>query len=93
MPDAEDEDAHQDPDMVLRPDPATLCVAPGFKTPTAYVFADALHPDGSPWDASPREVLKRVVAFYTARLAPRPIQNPSAAASEWKAAKMSAPNA
>jgi glutamine synthetase len=65
--DAEDEDAHQDPDMVLRPDPATLCVAPGFKTPTAYVFADALHPDGSPWDASPREVLKRVLALYTAR--------------------------
>ena len=65
--DAEDEDAHQDPDMVLRPDPATLCVAPGFKTPTAYVFADALHPDGSPWDSSPREVLKRAVALYTAR--------------------------
>jgi glutamine synthetase len=65
--DAEDEDAHQDPDMVLRPDPATLCVAPGFKTPTAYVFADALHSDGSPWDSSPREVLKRAVALYTAR--------------------------
>jgi glutamine synthetase len=65
--DAEDEDAHQDPDMVLRPDPATLCVAPGFKTPTAYVFADALHPDGSPWASSPREVLKGVVALYAAR--------------------------
>jgi glutamine synthetase len=65
--DAEDEDAHQDPDMVLRPDPATLCVAPGFKTPTAYVFADALHPDGSPWASSPREVLKGVVGLYTAR--------------------------
>jgi glutamine synthetase len=65
--DAEDDNAHQDPDMVLRPDPATLCVAPGFKTPTAYVFADALHPDGSPWDSSPREVLKRAVALYTAR--------------------------
>jgi glutamine synthetase len=65
--DAEDEDAHQDPDMVLRPDAATLCVAPGFKTPTAYVFADALHPDGSPWASSPREVLKGVVALYAAR--------------------------
>ncbi len=65
--DAEDAEAHQDPDMVLRPDPATLCVAPGFKTPTAYVFADALHPDGSPWASSPREVLKRVVGLYTAR--------------------------
>jgi len=65
--DAEDGEAHQDPDMMLRPDPATLCVAPGFKTPTAYVFADALHPDGSPWASSPREVLKGVVALYTAR--------------------------
>jgi glutamine synthetase len=65
--DAEDEEAHQDPDMVLRPDPATLCVAPGFKTPTAYVFADALHRDGTPWASSPREVLKAVVALYAAR--------------------------
>jgi glutamine synthetase len=65
--DAEDEDAHQDPDMVLQPDPATLCVAPGFKTPTAYVFADALHTDGRPWSSSPREVLKSVVNRYAAR--------------------------
>ena len=65
--DAEDEEAHQDPDMVLRPDPATLCVAPGFKTPTAYVFADALHRDGSSWASSPREVLKGVVGLYAAR--------------------------
>jgi glutamine synthetase len=65
--DAEDEEAHQDPDMVLQPDPATLCVAPGFKTPTAYVFADALHRDGSPWASSPREVLKGVVGLYEAR--------------------------
>jgi glutamine synthetase len=64
--DGEDE-AYQDPDMVLRPDPATLCVAPGFKTPTAYVFADALHTDGSPWSSSPREVLKAVMALYAAR--------------------------
>jgi glutamine synthetase len=65
--DAEDEEAHQDPDMVLRPDPATLCVAPGFKTSTAYVFADALHRDGSPWASSPREVLKGVMGLYAAR--------------------------
>ncbi|HZZ88052.1 MAG TPA: glutamine synthetase family protein [Caulobacteraceae bacterium] len=65
--DAEEEDAHQDPDMVLRPDPDTLCVAPGFKTPTAYVFADALHRDGTPWATSPREVLKAVAGLYAAR--------------------------
>jgi len=30
-----------DPDVVLVPDAATLREAPGFKTPTAYVIADA----------------------------------------------------
>jgi len=65
--DAGDDDAHQDPDMVLMPDPSSLRVAPGFKTPTAYVFADALHTDGSPWASSPREVLKAVVALYAKR--------------------------
>jgi glutamine synthetase len=66
--DADDGDeAFQDPDMVLRPDPATLCVAPGFKTPTAYVFADAYHTDGTPWSSSPRQVLKAVMQLYAAR--------------------------
>src|ERR1700740_1846524 len=57
----EDDEAYQDPDTILRPDPATLCIAPGFKTPTAYVFADAYHTDGSPWSSAPRQVLKRVM--------------------------------
>jgi len=66
--DTDDEDeAYQDPDMVLRPDADTLCVAPGFKTPTAYVFADAHHTDGSPWSSSPRQVLKAVMALYARR--------------------------
>jgi len=60
----DDEEAYQDPDMVLRPDVRTLCVAPGFKTPTAFVFADAYHTDGSPWASSPRHVLKTVVDLY-----------------------------
>jgi len=63
----DDEEAYSDPDMVLRPDPATLRLAPGLKTPTAFVFADAYHPDGSPWASSPREVLKTVVELYRAR--------------------------
>jgi glutamine synthetase len=63
----DDEEAYQDPDMVLRPDAASLCVAPGFKTPTAYVFADAYHADGAPWASSPRHVLKSVMALYDAR--------------------------
>jgi glutamine synthetase len=62
-----DDEAYSDPDMVLRPDPATLRIAPGFKTPTAYVFADAHHTDGSPWASSPRQVLKGVLDLYTAR--------------------------
>ena len=58
--DDDDPETYQDPDMVLIPDAATLRVAPGLKTPTAYVFADALHRDGSPWASSPRHVLRGV---------------------------------
>jgi glutamine synthetase len=63
----DDEESYQDPDMALRPDAASLCVAPGFKTPTAYVFADAYHADGTAWASSPRHVLKSVIALYEAR--------------------------
>ena len=62
-----DEEAYRDADMLLRPDPKTLRVAPGFKTPTAFVFADALHTDGTPWTSSPRHVLKRVLDLYAAQ--------------------------
>jgi glutamine synthetase len=63
----DDDEAYQDPDMALRPEVSTLCVAPGFKTPTAFVFADAHHTDGAPWASSPRHVLKAVMALYAAR--------------------------
>jgi glutamine synthetase len=56
--------AHRDPDMMLHPDPATLCVAPGYATPTAFVFADTTRTDGVPWEASPRHVLKRISQMY-----------------------------
>ena len=65
--DDEDEEAYQDPDMVLRPDVRTLCVAPGFKTPTAFVFADAYHTDGTAWASSPRHVLKTVIELFRAK--------------------------
>lgn len=66
--DAEDnEDAYRDADMVLRPDAGTLCVAPGFNTPTAFVFADAMHSNGKPWASSPRHVLKGVIELYRKR--------------------------
>jgi len=63
----DDEDAHQDPDMVLRLDASSLCVAPGLKTPTAFVFADCHHPDGTPWTSSPRQVLRSVLDLYRAK--------------------------
>ena len=56
--------AMMDPDVVLRPDLNTICVAPGYKTPTAFVFADAYHTDGRPYDIAPRYVLKRAVELY-----------------------------
>ena len=62
-----DDEAFSDPDMVLRPDVATARVAPGMKTPTAFVFAGAHHPDGRPWASSPRHVLASVIELYTAR--------------------------
>ncbi len=42
-----------DPDVVLQPDLSTACVAPGYKTPTAFVIADACHADGRPYEISP----------------------------------------
>ncbi len=62
--DADEAMSTQDPDVVLRPDPATICVAPGYKTPTAFVFADSYHTNGEPYDSAPRYVLKRVVELY-----------------------------
>ena len=62
--DADEALSMQDPDVVLRPDLETLCVAPGYKTPTAFVFADAYHTSGEPYDIAPRYVLKRVVELY-----------------------------
>ena len=51
----------QDPDVVMRPDFETICVAPGYKTPTAFVYADTFHTDGEPFDIAPRFVLRRVL--------------------------------
>ena len=48
--DADEALSMQDPDVVLRPDIDTICVAPGYKTPTAFVYADAYHTNGEPYD-------------------------------------------
>jgi glutamine synthetase len=62
--DADEALSTQDPDVVLRPDIETICVAPGYKTPTAFVFADAYDIHDKPYDISPRHVLRRVVKLY-----------------------------
>jgi glutamine synthetase len=62
----DNEDTYRDPDLVLLPDPATLRVAPGFKTPTAFIFAETVDPAGRPWEASPRHLLRRILDLYAA---------------------------
>jgi glutamine synthetase len=58
------EHAHRDQDMVLIPDADTFCVAPGYTTPTAFVFADTVRSNGESWEASPRQLLKQVAKLY-----------------------------
>jgi glutamine synthetase len=53
-----------DADVVLKPDLSTFCVAPGYKTPTAFIIADASSSDGKPFETSPRYVLQKVVELY-----------------------------
>ncbi len=56
-----------DPDVMLVPDAATLREAPGFKTPTAYVIADAFDAAGKPVEIAPRHILKKVLDLYAKR--------------------------
>jgi len=53
-----------DPDQIMVPDPDTICEAPGFRTPTAYVIADAFARDGSPLAVAPRMILKKVIKLF-----------------------------
>ncbi len=64
-----------DPDVVLVPDAATIREAPGFKTPTAYVIADAFDSAGKPVAIAPRHILKKVLDLY-AKKAWRPVIAP-----------------
>lgn len=57
---------YRDPDVTLKPDLRSICVAPGFRTPTAFVVADAMHRDGTPFEIAPRYVLQRVLDEFTA---------------------------
>ncbi len=57
----------RDPDKILIADLDTICVAPGFKSPTAFVIADAYNMDGSEVSIAPRAILKKVLALYAAK--------------------------
>ncbi len=61
------DEAVQDPDCVLLPDANSVRVAPGYRTPTAFVMADAYTNAGTPIDIAPRRVLKRVLEAYEAK--------------------------
>ena len=56
-----------EPDLILRPDPATLRLAPWYEEPTAQILCDAFHRGGEESAIAPRSVLKRVLALYRAR--------------------------
>lgn len=61
----EDDFLFRDPDVTLIPDIRSMCVAPGFRTPTAFVVADALHRDGSAFEVAPRYVLQRMLDRFS----------------------------
>jgi glutamine synthetase len=56
-----------DPDQIMVPDADTICEAPGFKTPTAYVIADAFDRHGAPVEIAPRMILKKVLRLFNER--------------------------
>jgi len=56
-----------DPDAVLRPDARTLRMAPGMKTPTAFVIVDGYTSSGDLIGLAPRSVLQRVLKLYADR--------------------------
>ena len=56
-----------DPDMVCLPDVDTVRLVPWAAEPVAVVIHDCHEFDGSPVELSPRSVLRRVMALYTAK--------------------------
>ncbi len=54
----------EDRDMILRPDSNTLRTVPWATDPTASVFFDCYHNDGSPVEASPRGVLRNILGKF-----------------------------
>jgi len=56
-----------DRDMWARGDPNTMRMVPWAAEPTAQIIHDCFHTDGSPVEATPRYVLRRVLAAYAER--------------------------
>ena len=54
----------EDRDMLLVPDPSSLRPVPWLKEPTASIFLDCFHKDGTPVETSPRRVLRNVLDLY-----------------------------
>ena len=54
-----------DPDVRMRPDDATLCLAPWASSARAVAIHDCLELNGELCQFAPRSILKRVVASYT----------------------------
>lgn len=54
----------EDRDMFLQPDPSTLRPVPWVTDPTASIFLDCFHKDGTAVDTSPRRVLRNVLELY-----------------------------
>jgi glutamine synthetase len=53
-----------DQDMVLRPDPDTVCLVPWAVDPTAQVIHDCFTASGQVVDFAPRSVLRRIIGLY-----------------------------
>ena len=64
---ADNKDNVEDRDMLLQPDPETLRPVPWATDPTASIFLDCTHRDGSPVETSPRYVLHKVLELYDAK--------------------------
>lgn len=57
----------KDPDKILVADADTICIAPGFKSLTAFVIADVTNSDGSEVSIAPRTILKKILSLYAER--------------------------
>lgn len=53
----------QESDMIAKPDPTTFQLVPwrSGDRPVARMFCDVMHPDGTPYEADPRYVLKKLL--------------------------------